>query len=70
MSRSRFVDTRAAMRTTLGKALEQYEREISEHKKGPARKGVESGDGWHIPWQRKGLEKSLRLILLSIVTLD
>ncbi|HHZ7017628.1 TPA: tyrosine-type recombinase/integrase, partial [Pseudomonas aeruginosa] len=34
MSRSRFVDTRAAMRTTLGKALEQYEREISEHKKG------------------------------------
>jgi integrase len=34
MSRSRFVDTRAAMRTTLSKALQQYDREVTEHKKG------------------------------------
>lgn len=36
MSRSRFVDNRAAMRTTLAKALQQYDREVTEHKKGAA----------------------------------
>ncbi|MBD9675575.1 site-specific integrase [Pseudomonas sp. PDM18] len=40
MSRSRFVDTRAAMRTTLGKALKQYQEEVTEHKKGAAQERV------------------------------
>ncbi len=40
MSRSRFVDTRAAMRTTLGKALKQYQEEVTEHKKGARQEKV------------------------------
>jgi len=34
MSRKRFVDTREAEATTVAKALERYEREISKNKKG------------------------------------
>ncbi|MEB0078071.1 site-specific integrase [Pseudomonas sp. CCI3.2] len=40
MSRSRFVDTREAESTTLFKALERYENEVTKHKKGSKQEAV------------------------------